>query len=148
MDSGTDIVVSSGQTTANINASLALNGGGGDPYTDWANGFEWGDAPSGPDDDADGDGFTNDQERIAGTDPLSAGDFFEIAQLVMTPARDGIVLGTAVPGRVYSARYTTDLRLPWDDWTPVTLTIEDNPIIAPIPPDQTRVIFRIAVELE
>ncbi len=120
----------------------------GDPYADWAADFDWGELPNGPGDDADGDGFTNDQERIAGTDPTREGDLFRASAATTTPAGDGIVLGTALPGRVYTARYTTDLRLDWSLWLPATLSIVGDQIIAPIDPARPHAVYRLMVELE
>ncbi len=122
--------------------------GASDPYGDWADGIDWQGKPSGAGDDADGDGFTNDQERIAGTDPTAEGDLFKATAATTTPGGDGIVLGTALAGRVYTARYTTDLRLDWSLWLPATLSIVGDQIVAPLDPARPNAVYRLIVELD
>ena len=135
-------------TTGAYSVSVAEAGGASDPYGDWSGGIDWQGQPSGPDDDADGDGFTNDQERIADTDPTQDGDLFKATTATTTPAGDGLVLGAALPGRVYSARYTDDLLLDWSLWIPATLALEGGQIIAPIDPARPNAIYRLIVALE
>ena len=119
-----------------------------DPYGDWSAGIDWQGKPSGATDDADEDGFTNDQERIAGTDPTLEGDLFKATAATTTSAGDGIVLGTALAGRVYTARYTTDLMLDWSLWLPATLSIVGDQIVAPLDPARSNAVYRLMVELE
>ncbi|HOD99835.1 MAG TPA: carboxypeptidase regulatory-like domain-containing protein [Kiritimatiellia bacterium] len=142
----TDITVEEGQTTANINAALA--GQGCPDYETWSASIDWQGAPNGPADDADGDGFSNDLERIAGTNPVAANDFFTVSSAQLTPAGNGLILGTALFGRAYTARYSTDIRLPWREWTPIELSFSDGLIIAPVIPNQPNVIYRLIVDLE
>ncbi len=64
--------------------------------------------------DPDGDGFTNLEEYIAGTDPLSAESCFTIT-ICRTNGDDGIDLAwTAAAGRLYSIETTASLTEP--DW--------------------------------
>ncbi|NLB65176.1 MAG: carboxypeptidase regulatory-like domain-containing protein [Lentisphaerae bacterium] len=142
----TDITVAEGQTTAGINA--ALTGQGCPDYEIWAAGIDWQGAPSEPADDADDDGFSNNMERIAGTDPLSPNDFFTASSAQLTPASDGLILGTALFGRAYTARYSDDTDLPWEEWTPIDLTFTDGLIIAPLIPGRPDIFYRLAVGLE
>ena len=142
----TDIAVAEDQTTTNINA--ALTGQGCPDYPTWAAGIDWQGAPSGPADDADEDGFANDMERIAGTSPVAANDFFTVRSAQLTPTGNGLILGTALFGRAYTARYTTDIMRPWAEWTPVELSFSDGLIIAPIIPNQPNVMYRLSVGLE
>lgn len=140
-------VVRANPATGAYSVSVAEAGSGG-AYDAWAAGIEWNGKPSGANDDADGDGFTNDQERIAGTDPTLKGDLFKATTAATTATRDGLVLGTALAGRVYSARYTTDLMLDWSQWLPATLSIVGNQIVAPLDPARPNAVYRLIVELD
>ncbi|MFN3407974.1 MAG: sulfatase-like hydrolase/transferase [Limisphaerales bacterium] len=69
-----------------------------------------------PGDDFDGDGFTNAQEFIAGTDPLAASDYFNISDFHF--AQEGasssfMVRILARAGRIYNLRESTTLQSPW-----------------------------------
>ncbi|NCA83334.1 MAG: hypothetical protein EOM72_11425 [Opitutae bacterium] len=141
-------VVRASPAAGAYSTSVAEASDPGDPYGDWADGIDWNGKPSGATDDADEDGFTNDEERIAGTDPTLKGDLFKATTAATTPAGDGLVLGTALAGRVYSARYTTDLMLDWSLWLPSVLSIVGDQIIAPIDPAHPNAIYRLIVELE
>ena len=116
-------------------------------YAEWAAGYDLGDLDA-PDADADGDGFANDEERIAGTNPTLAGDLFRATQAVFTAAGDGLILGPAVPGRVYTARNTTNLLADWADWLTAPLAITNGQIVAAIDPAMSNAVYRLIVELE
>ena len=60
------------------------------------------------DGDEDGDGQTNSDELIAGTDPLNANSRFEIETIVATP-NETTLTWTAVPGRTYKVQACEDL---------------------------------------
>ncbi len=141
-------VVRASPTAGAYSTSVAEAIAPGDPYADWSAGIDWQGKPSGANDDADEDGFTNDEERIAGTDPTLEGDLFKSTTAATTPAGDGLVLGTARPGRVYTARYTTDLMLDWSQWLPATLSIVGDQIIAPLDLARPNAVYRLIVELE
>lgn len=69
------------------------------------------------DGDDDGDGQTNADELIAGTDPLNANSRFAIETILTTPS--GFTLTwTAVPGRTYIVQAREDLSS--GTWVPVT----------------------------
>ena len=74
-----------------------------------------------PDDDADGDGMTNLQEYLAGTDPFIATDLFKIDSFEVVPGteRAKLTFLTAVD-RKYRVVMTEDLKNPV--WTPVATT--------------------------
>ncbi len=135
-------------TAGVYSVQVAEDGGSSSDYDDWAAGIDWQGKPSGASDDADGDGFTNDQERIAGTDPTQQGDLFKATGATTTVSGTGIVLGTALPGRAYSARYTTDLMLDWSLWLTATVTIEGGQIVAATDPARPNAVYRLIVELE
>jgi hypothetical protein len=64
--------------------------------------------------DEDGDGQTNADELIAGTDPLNANSRFEIETIVATP-NETTLTWTAVPGRTYTVQACEDLT----SWVPI-----------------------------
>ena len=134
-------------TSGNYTVQVAEEGAS-DPYGDWAAGIDWNGRPSGADEDADGDGFSNDDERIAGTDPTLEGDLFRATGASTTPSGAGIVLGNALAGRIYTARYTTNLLADWADWLPASITIEDGQVVAAIDPVRPNAIYRLIVALE
>lgn len=74
-----------------------------------------------PENDADGDGMTNFQEYLAGTDPFIATDLLKIESFEVLPGtlRAKIVFTTTV-GRKYRVLMTESLETP--DWTPVAMT--------------------------
>lgn len=71
-----------------------------------------------PEDDADGDGMTNYQEYLAGTDPFLATDLLKIESFEVIPGtgRAKISFLTAV-GRKYRVVMSQDLAVP--NWSPV-----------------------------
>jgi len=75
--------------------------GGEISYATWAAGIDWGGADASPDADPDGDGLTNWQEYLAGTDPLNANSVLRVTQI--RPVADGIeITWSSVQGRVYA----------------------------------------------
>jgi len=87
-------------------------GGSGWTYEAWAAGIAWNGADSAHDADPDGDGATNFQEWLAGTDPLSANSVLAITAI--EPLADGVRLRwSSVAGRIYAIEMTTDLRHPF-----------------------------------
>ncbi len=79
--------------------ALTVNGPGR-TYDDWSAGIDWGDDSSARDADPDGDGLTNWQEFLAGTDPLDADSVLRIIDL--KKVETGIEISwLSVPGRQY-----------------------------------------------
>lgn len=73
-----------------------------------------------PDDDADGDGMTNLQEFLAGTDPFTATDLFKIESFEVLP-------GTGRARLVFTSAADRSYRVvmaetPGEPWTPVATT--------------------------
>lgn len=60
-------------------------------------------------DDSDGDGVTDDAERIAGTDPQSAGSVFTVST-----AAGRVLSWPSAEGRTYTVWYTLDLTIPFE----------------------------------
>ncbi len=68
--------------------------------------------------DSDGDGRDDGSEVIAGTDPLDQASRFEIASVARNSANgDVTITWTSVPGKNYRLEYNFDLQA--DHWTPV-----------------------------
>jgi hypothetical protein len=121
-------------------------GGGGDDYQDWAAGYDLGEL-DGPDDDADGDGFSNNEERIAGTNPTQSGDLFRASSAVSSGNGAELILGDALPGRVYSVRYTNNLMLPLNVWSTAAVNIDHGKIVVSINPTSPGTVYRLIVSL-
>lgn len=86
-----------------------------------------------PNADDDGDGFTNGQEAIAGTNPNDGNDFFRV-NAVTHSSGNSLVSFKPVAGRTYTLRYSENLQPPWETiatWPsgttpPSTHTFTDN----------------------
>ncbi len=90
--------------------------GGEVSYATWAAGIDWGDADSSPDADPDGDGMTNFEEYLAGTDPLNANSVLRVSRL--EPTDGGLRLTwQSVEGRLYVVQMALTLE---DGFWPVT----------------------------
>lgn len=79
-----------------------------------------------PGDDADGDGMSNLQEFLAGTDPFFATDLLRIKSFDLVPDADRArLVFTTTVGRKYRVLMTDSLEQP--NWTPVATTrLEDG----------------------
>ena len=73
-----------------------------------------------PDGDADGDGMTNLQEYLAGTDPFLATDLFKVESFEILPGSDRArLVFLSAEGRTYRI---VSAEAPGADWTPVATT--------------------------
>jgi len=101
---------------------LALDGGE-ISYDTWAAGIVWGDADASRDADPDGDGLTNWQEYLAGTNPLNANSVLRVTRI--EAVAEGIRLTwNSEPGRVYAIEIAPALG---DPFTAVVNGIEAEP---------------------
>lgn len=60
------------------------------------------------DTDTDGDGFSDANETLAGTNPNDSADFFRVQSLAQTPTGTGITFNT-IPSRTYQIYYSASL---------------------------------------
>jgi hypothetical protein len=110
--------------------TVTVDGAAAD-FDAWAAGVAWDGAAAGRDDDPDGDGLTNFEESLAGTDPLSAESVLRITSLRAVPG--GLeVRWPSAAGRVYAVEYVRDLG---SDWLPVSpdeaATPDENRFVLP-----------------
>ncbi len=69
---------------------------------------------NGADDDPDGDGATNDEERMAGTNPVDGDSVFHISDAQpQQPGEPFSIVFASVPGKSYLILCTDDLELDW-----------------------------------
>ena len=74
--------------------------------------------------DEDGDGQSNGDEDVAGTDPLDSGSLFHVTS-VLENGGDIEVTFTSVPGRYYNLEVSDDLGVS-DEWTTVSSNHQAN----------------------
>lgn len=75
--------------------------------------------------DTDGDGSSDIDETIAGTDPVNPSSFLRFESIELVPGTDAVNFRfEAVPGRVYQIEHSSDLR----DWDVIVddLTVEEG----------------------
>ncbi len=70
--------------------------------------------------DADGDGFTNLQKFMAGTDPTNPATAFRIISITQQPEGTNVIVWTSVTGKNYQVYATTD---PASTYTPLGSTV-------------------------
>ena len=91
--------------------TVAVDGAAAD-YDAWAAGVAWNGAAAGRDDDPDGDGLSNFEEFLAGTDPLNANSVLKITGI--RPVANGIEIRWAsVAGKAYAVEHTRTLGGAW-----------------------------------
>jgi hypothetical protein len=121
-----------------------------DPYLAWAAGyFPNPNAPeAAPGYDYDGDGFTNDQERLAGTDPTNGTSALRLANFSRAPNGESFSLTWAsVPGKTYRVQ-TSDTLLS-NEWIPIgdpiTATASTSTLSVPTNALESRRFFRVSL---
>jgi uncharacterized repeat protein (TIGR01451 family) len=91
--------------------TVTVNGAAAD-YDSWAESIAWNGAANGFDDDPDGDGLSNFEEFLAGTDPLNANSVLKITGIC--PVANGIEIRWAsVVGKEYTVEHTRTLGGAW-----------------------------------
>ncbi len=93
-------------------------------YETWAAGIDWNGANSSRDGNADGDGFTNFEEYLAGTDPLDKNSLLKISGMEISDSGDIVVKWQSASGIVYSVEISTDIN---GNWLPITNGIQATP---------------------
>ncbi|MGI5869738.1 MAG: DUF2341 domain-containing protein [Kiritimatiellia bacterium] len=114
-------------------------------FDSWAGEIDWAGAASGRDDDPDGDGLTNFEEFLAGTDPLQANSVLKI--LGIRPVAGGIEIRWAsVAGKVYAIEHARTLG---DPWLPVkTGHVADGSVSRFVLPGADGGFFRVVLTAE
>jgi len=91
--------------------TVTVDGAAAD-YDAWAAGIDWNGAAAGRDDDPDGDGLSNVEEFLAGTDPLDANSVLKITGI--RPVANGVEIRWAsAAGKVYTVEHAQTLGGPW-----------------------------------
>lgn len=96
------------------------------PYGGWSASIAWNSADPDPSADPDNDGLTNEQEFIAGTDPLDSSSTlcFEPETTVKTESQKLELVWASKPGKVYALQATTTLDEPFQ-------TLSNNIVATP-----------------
>lgn len=87
-------------------------------------------------DDADGDGFSNLQEFLTGTDPTNPASFLHLQISSSVPAGQMIVLTwPAVPGKSYQVQYKNTLdALAWQNFGNAVVALAQGSLTVPVTP--------------
>ncbi|MBP7276449.1 MAG: autotransporter-associated beta strand repeat-containing protein, partial [Kiritimatiellae bacterium] len=116
--------------------------GAEESYEDWAAGIDWGGADSSRDADPDGDGLTNWEEYLAGTDPLDPNSMLEITSIERTSTGFRLTW-TSKAGRWYVVQMSTALGATFypvpvegaeEGRLPVEATPEENSVVVKVDP--------------
>jgi hypothetical protein len=93
-----------------------------------------------PQDDADGDGFTNYQEFLTGTDPTDPNSYFHL--LISQPTPNLLLSWPSVPGKSYQLQFNADLTNP--SWTNLgTAVVATSSASLLVTPNQPSVYYRV-----
>jgi hypothetical protein len=96
-------------------------------------------------DDPDGDGMSNLQEYIAGTDPLNAASVFKTTITLVVATNGAVLSWPASPGKTYRVRYKDDLNDPqWLD-APGPVVVNGNRGSYSAPPVALRRYYWVSV---
>jgi hypothetical protein len=118
--------------------------GGEVSYETWAAGIAWGGRNSSRTADADGDGLSNFQEYVAGTDPLSANSVLRVNRV--DAVADGLRLTwSSEPGRTYAVEMAVSPTAPYlAVATDLAATPPENQVVVPVRAE-AGVYFRVVV---
>ncbi|MBP7276347.1 MAG: autotransporter-associated beta strand repeat-containing protein, partial [Kiritimatiellae bacterium] len=129
--------------------------GAEESYEDWAAGIDWDGADSSRDADPDGDGLTNWEEYLAGTDPLDPNSMLKITSIERTSTGFRLTW-TSEAGRWYVVQMSTALGGTFypvpvegaeDGMLPVEATPEENSVVVKINPALVpNAYFRVVVK--
>lgn len=117
-----------------------------DPYLAWAAGY-FGD-PNSPNAartaDPDGDGFTNEQELAAGTDPTSRASALRLSNFSRAANGSTFTLGwVSVPGKTYQVQTSPNLSSWTDAGSPVTASATSSSTTVSITGSPQRFFYRV-----
>jgi len=116
-----------------------------DPYLTWALQY-FGDPNAAKTADPDGDGQTNEQEFIAGTDPTNGNSALRLTNF--SRATDGtsfFLTWQSIPGKSYQVQTTTDFSTWTDVGTPMTASATLTSTDVTIPGNPARVFYRVKI---
>ncbi|NLB69468.1 MAG: hypothetical protein GX804_07275, partial [Lentisphaerae bacterium] len=107
--------------------------------------IEWGDMASGRDDDPDGDGLSNYEEFLAGTDPLDNRSLLRVTSI--KPSDEGIrIFWDSVPGKIYAVEYAQTLSGVWSEIE--NGIVAENTETSVLYPSGDSGFFRVVIYLE
>jgi len=97
----------------------------------------------GPDGDPDGDGFTNLQEYLAGTNPRDSNSLLRISRLITGPQ---IISWQSVPGKSYQVLSTPDITFSFDPISPSVTATSTNTAFTNVAPLGSKQFYRVLVQ--
>jgi len=94
----------------------------------------------------DGDGMTDLQEYLAGTDPTNLGSFLRVITITQASTGQTTVLWSSVPGKSYRVEFTDDLGTSWNTLVgPVTADADQTTAVDPSAGTSSRRFYRVAL---